>query len=156
MDLNWEAIGAVGEIVGALAVVVSLVYVALQIRQNSGVSRSVAIQHWAVTSALEKSAIFSDPELAELVWRGFADFSKLDQIEQSRFRTYVIQTLNSFELLYFQLQNGTIDAKFFSGKEQSYLRMFEYRGVCQLWDQIADAQWDERFRDYVQKRRDRG
>ena len=33
--MNWEAIGAVGEIVGAIAVVVTLVYLAAQIRQNS-------------------------------------------------------------------------------------------------------------------------
>lgn len=33
--MNWEAIGAVGEILGALAVVVTLVYLSVQIRQNS-------------------------------------------------------------------------------------------------------------------------
>lgn len=33
--MNWDAIGAIGEVVGALAVVISLVYLALQIRQNS-------------------------------------------------------------------------------------------------------------------------
>ena len=33
--MNWEAIGAVGEIVGALAVLVTLVYLAMQIRQNT-------------------------------------------------------------------------------------------------------------------------
>ena len=32
--INWEAIGAVGEVVGALAVVVSIVYLAIQIRQS--------------------------------------------------------------------------------------------------------------------------
>ena len=32
--MNWDAIGAVGEIVGAFAVVVSLIYLALQIRQT--------------------------------------------------------------------------------------------------------------------------
>ncbi len=33
--MNWEAIGAVGETVGALAVLVTLVYLAMQIRQNT-------------------------------------------------------------------------------------------------------------------------
>ena len=33
--MNWDAIGAVGEIVGALAVVVTLAYLAVQIRQNT-------------------------------------------------------------------------------------------------------------------------
>jgi len=33
--MNWEAIGAIGEIVGALAVVASLAYLVIQIRQNT-------------------------------------------------------------------------------------------------------------------------
>ena len=35
--MNWEAIGAVGEIVGAVAVVGTLFYLAIQIRQNNRV-----------------------------------------------------------------------------------------------------------------------
>lgn len=33
--MNWEAIGAIAEIVGALAVVVTLAYLAIQVRQNT-------------------------------------------------------------------------------------------------------------------------
>ena len=33
--MNWDAIGAVGEVVGALAVLVTLAYLALQMRQNT-------------------------------------------------------------------------------------------------------------------------
>ena len=33
--MNWEAIGAVGEILGAIAVLLSLAYLAVQIRQNT-------------------------------------------------------------------------------------------------------------------------
>jgi hypothetical protein len=34
--MNWEAIAAVGELIGALAVVVSIVYLSVQIRHNTG------------------------------------------------------------------------------------------------------------------------
>ena len=33
--MNWEALGAIGEIVGAVAVIATLAYLAVQIRQNS-------------------------------------------------------------------------------------------------------------------------
>ena len=33
--MNWEAIGAIGELAGAIGVIVTLVYLAIQIRQNS-------------------------------------------------------------------------------------------------------------------------
>jgi hypothetical protein len=33
--VNWDAIGAVAEVIGALAVLITLIYLALQIRQNT-------------------------------------------------------------------------------------------------------------------------
>ena len=40
--MNWDAIGAVGEIVGAIAVVVTLAYLAIQIQQNTRMMRREA------------------------------------------------------------------------------------------------------------------
>jgi hypothetical protein len=37
--MNWDAIGAIGEVVGALGVVVTLAYLAIQIRQNTDSAR---------------------------------------------------------------------------------------------------------------------
>ncbi len=33
--MNWEAIGAIGEVLGAAGVIITLAYLAVQIRQNS-------------------------------------------------------------------------------------------------------------------------
>ena len=48
MELNWDAIGAVGEIVGALAVVVSLIYLATQIRTQNIEARLAAVHEISV------------------------------------------------------------------------------------------------------------
>lgn len=40
--MNWEAIGAIGEIIGGSVVIGSLIYLALQIRQNSNLARAAA------------------------------------------------------------------------------------------------------------------
>ena len=42
--MNWEAIGAVGETVGAIAVCVTLVFLTIQLRQANGAQRTVAYQ----------------------------------------------------------------------------------------------------------------
>ena len=38
--MNWEAIGAIGEVIGAAAVVITLVYLAIQIRQSNQTNAS--------------------------------------------------------------------------------------------------------------------
>jgi len=41
--MNWEAIGTVAEVVGAVAIVLSLIYVATQIKQNTAASRAQSL-----------------------------------------------------------------------------------------------------------------
>ena len=62
--MNWEAIGATGEIIGAVGVIVTLVYLAIQIRQNTASLKSSTLQ-----ARLEASAGLHDlcafgPELS--------------------------------------------------------------------------------------------
>ena len=73
--MNWEAIGTLAEVVGAIAVVVSLLYVAIQIRQNTRqVEGQARGQRFVVLGALGehwrgfRSNIISNPEAAG-VWR---------------------------------------------------------------------------------------
>ena len=38
--MNWEAMGAIGEVVGAAGVIITVIYLALQVRQNSDLIRN--------------------------------------------------------------------------------------------------------------------
>ena len=79
--MNWDAIGAVGEIIGALGVVLSLVYLATQIRSQNSESRLAAVTEYT-NQWNEWSASFADhPQLSELWVKGSADFSALTPAE---------------------------------------------------------------------------
>ena len=41
MIMNWDAIGAIGEVCGAIAVVITLVYLSRQLRENT---KSIKLQ----------------------------------------------------------------------------------------------------------------
>ena len=49
--MNWDAIGAVAEIIGAMTILVSLVYVSMQIRQSNAIAQAEAerdiYHHWS-------------------------------------------------------------------------------------------------------------
>jgi hypothetical protein len=60
--VNWEAISAIGQIVGALAVVISLIYLAREIRSNARSARIASLHD--VNRWLEQVA--EHPNLAEL------------------------------------------------------------------------------------------
>lgn len=91
--MNWEAIGAIGEIVGALGVVVTFIYLAYQIRQNtvqleqSTLAAKAAAQN-ASNEALRENrkALFESADMAEIFQRGNEDPDDLDVVSKLRYR----------------------------------------------------------------------
>lgn len=63
--MNWDAISAVSEAIGAVAVVVTLIYLALQIRQNTKAVRGTTLD--AITNKLRDELRWSS-DIAD-VWR---------------------------------------------------------------------------------------
>lgn len=90
--MNWEAIGAVGEILGAAGVIITLVYLAVQVRQNSVLlERSVDANRLAADDAITRGfdqwrdLLIRDQDLASLYLRGMDEPHTLDPADQLRF-----------------------------------------------------------------------
>jgi hypothetical protein len=64
--MNWEAIGAVGEIVGAVAVILTLIYLAAQIRQNTNSVRAAAVDAAITHVSNVRETIFVNADIAEI------------------------------------------------------------------------------------------
>jgi hypothetical protein len=79
VGMNWDAIGAVGEAIGAAGVIASLVYLAIQIRASTRASAVQAkLQATRLLSEVMDSLI-QTPELNDLYLRGLADLGSLSK-----------------------------------------------------------------------------
>ena len=88
-------LGAIGELVGGVAVIASLIYVGLQVRQSNRqaqqrikIEQNESDRQFARESTAWLSQL-SDPELANLFRRGLSDFSALSRDDQLRFDMYL-------------------------------------------------------------------
>ena len=106
--MNWDAIGAIGEIVGALAVVVSLVYLAIQIKAQNNESKAATVQH-ALDGYASAISRLQDPDLAEIWIAGIEDFDSLSDAQRLRFTMYLTAALRMVENAYYQWQNQRLD-----------------------------------------------
>ena len=84
--MNWNALGAIGELIGALAVVITLVYLAIQTRENTK-----AVRHATARGVLEDAnvwryKIIEDAEVSELFRNGLRDPESLSPNDRYRFR----------------------------------------------------------------------
>ena len=82
--MNWEAFGAIGEIIGAFAVIVSLVYLAIQVRNQNRETR-IASVHEILEGFRTEISVFRNAEFAELLKKGGADFDSLSATEKIQF-----------------------------------------------------------------------
>jgi len=118
--MNWEAVGATGEIIGALVVFLTLVYLALQIRQNTHATR--ATSHHAVTDALNQLnlTVAQDEKVAKIWITGMNDRSSLSDIQREQFDALLRAYMHVCDTMYYQAQIGAGDNGLWKA-EQRYL-----------------------------------
>ena len=79
-----QVLGNFGEFVGAIGVVATLAYLAVQIRQNTRETQSAS--HHAITDSINQGniAIAQDAELAQIWMAGCTDRGSLTDVERER------------------------------------------------------------------------
>ena len=112
-----EALGNIGDFIGGIGVVITLAYLAVQIRHNTRA--------------------------------GCEDSKHLELQERTQFNTYLLQVFNTFESLFFQAQQGSVDQAFFNSKVDITRVALGPPGVRSWWDSVGSQMFDGRFRQFV-------
>ena len=137
--MNWEAVGAIGEFVGGLAVVLTLVYIAFQVRQSSK-------QIDQNTRALEASTFYAagegfikwwalvsqDEALASLWQRGIAGES-LNSTDKLRFNSMAMILFTALENNVHQFQLGSVSRNTLELAKGSWERILKSPGGNAWW-----------------------
>ena len=101
--MNWEAISALGQIVGAIAVVISLTYLAREIRSNARSARLASVG----TLIQWLGQITSHPHLAEVCDRGLQDYESLQGGDVRAFNALMLQLFHMIAEMYHERLEGT-------------------------------------------------
>jgi hypothetical protein len=108
VTMNWEAVGAVAEGIGAAGVIASLLYLAMQVRASARAS--------AVDAKLQSTRLLNDfidgliqdPELNDVYLRGLADFDSLAKVDYYRFSNMAMKAFWFFSAGHFQYRMQTL------------------------------------------------
>ncbi len=132
--MNWEAIGAVGELVGAGAVIASLLYVAAQVRHNSNELRSASAD--AAVSSIQAwlSPVLTSPDTWDVFWRGSEDIGQLDEKEVPRFIAIAFSFLKTVETLHHKSDLGALDPVLWKGWSAVLHRFAVQPGMRAYWE----------------------
>ena len=140
--MNWEAFGAIAEAGGAIAVIVTLVYLSIQIRQSNKLIRSnLAEAHMNAANEISR-ILATEPDVANLFWDG---------LEQSREELTVQQRRQYDALLYIYVNSGY--QAFRQEDEESLKRsqwILQFPGFRDWWGEYAGTYPDE-FREHIDR-----
>ncbi len=146
--MNWDAISAVSQLVGSIAVVLSVLYLALQVHRGTRVAK-LATQDAAATALREVTKPFMENAEVERIWRvGLEDIDSLSVEERARFFHAAYQFLKAFETIHFHYIYGLMDKQLFEGWHGLLRHYIAAPGMAQYWN-LRPEVFSKRFRDFV-------
>ena len=146
-----EDLGNIGEFVGSLAVLITLVYLAMQIRQNTeslGLGSELELSSQVV--AWHRS-ITQDPDLCR-IWDTALDPGAMSEEDIRRFRWLIAELFFLYEGYYEFYAKGHLSEKSWQPKIASLLGLLQNPIVADWWDKRHSPLTGE-FRAYIESMR---
>ena len=147
--MNWDALGALAELAGAVGVIASLVYLATQIRHNT---RAGSVDAKLTTTGMLSSFVdmfITDPALSDLFLRGRESTKDLSPEEYQRFSNMVMKTFWFGSAAHFQLRAGTLtDEDWFEIKS-----IMDFwiggKGVRDWWHRYGRLRFSKTYAEFI-------
>jgi hypothetical protein len=143
--MNWAAIGAIGEVAGAIAVVATLFYLASQIKQNTNAlkvgSRRIVLEggHTILFSMVENPKI-----VADIIKQG-----ELDDENKIRLSAFLFALMRFGEFAWGQYREGAIDSEQWSTEVNVIRFVFDAQRTRDWWEDIGRGVFNAEFADFV-------
>jgi hypothetical protein len=136
--LTLSDLGNLGDFLGGLGVIVTLAYLAVQIRRNTQEVRSASLDS-VIASHLEfQRSVWADPALNKLWFDGYIGKVQLPEEDSRRFLFMLISCARHWERAYHKARGGTLDSTSWSGMHQELAGVFSNPGAQFYWKVIRN------------------
>ncbi|MGI9204461.1 MAG: hypothetical protein ACR2Q3_10650 [Woeseiaceae bacterium] len=146
--MNWEAIGALGELIGAGAVVISLIYLAIQIRGQNSEAR-IAGMH-AVSQGFRDGigSLAEIPHVASVWIKSNEDLASLTDEELVQMFAVAQRNFRVWEEAFRLYRHQRLDEDIWEGITSQYVSFLAHRGFKYVWE-FRREHYSKGFRDFV-------
>ena len=138
---------AIAEIVGAMAVVISLIYLALQIRAQTNQSK-LAAQHEVSNGIREVSNLFATEDISDVFVRANKDFDSLSDAELVRLIVAITNLFRVWEEAFAESRDGYLEATNWKSLSGDYSQLMGAPSFRRVWELRKQNYYPE-FQIYV-------
>ncbi|MDJ0787416.1 MAG: hypothetical protein QNK05_11455 [Myxococcota bacterium] len=141
--MSLQDLGSLGELVGGLAVIISIAYLAVQIRQNTTSVRGATYASIVESVSQFNRAVASDEELARIYEATVEDFDSVRDLDRVRTSQMLFSLFRQFENIFYQHRRGLIDPVLWPGWRRIMLLYHARPGVQKWWSYRRNSFSDE-------------
>jgi hypothetical protein len=147
--MTLDQLGNIGEIIGAVGVVISLVYLGIQIRKNTEAERTSTYQAIVSDFGAMNNTMASTPELSHLFVQAMENYHQLSSDEKARISQLFFQCFRYFENMFYQHRQGYLDEEVWTGWRRLMLTYYARPGF-QTWWEHRRVVYSEPFANFLE------
>jgi hypothetical protein len=132
--MNWEMLTAIGQLATVFVGVPSIIYFAIQLREQTRERRQSAVNSLAVQWGDLTKALHENPEFTALFLRGVQSFHDLDAVSKLRFSAFQNRFFKNFEGMYYSRREGILSPELWEEIQRTMNDFLAYDGVRQWWE----------------------
>lgn len=146
--MNWDAINALSQLISSIAVVVSVLYLAVQLRSSTRVARVAAMDAGASALRDVTKPLMENAELACLWRTGLENLDALSAEDQARFFHAAHQFLKALETIHYHYVYGLLDPQLWEGWRELLHHYVATPGLSYYLSRRS-AVFSQRFRTFL-------
>jgi len=131
--INWEMLAAIGQLAAVLVGIPSLIYLAVQLREQTKDRHQSAVNVLTVQWSDLTKSLHDDPELGAIFLRGLHSFKDLDAVAKLRFSAFFNRFLKNFQAMYFAHKRGILTDELWEEIDRTMSDFIAYPGWQQWW-----------------------
>ena len=147
--MNIMELGAIGELVGGVAVIATLLYLAAQVRQSTRALTSSAELAGADAASEAYNAMAQNSDLAELLLKGATGYEALSATEKFRFGCHWQGAVLAHQHYFFLNERRVLSPEVWGSYSRQFDALARMPGVVAWWGQ-AKTVFDSRFARYFE------
>ena len=132
--MSWEAIATLAEVIGAVGVIATLLFVGFEIRRNSDATRAATIMQTLYQSAGFSEFIAQDRNLADLYFRGLKIPDDLEREEKSQFFWMLLSMFRRYENAAYQHRKKFLEDEAWESLRRNIEIVAERPGFEWFWE----------------------
>ena len=145
---SLEKAHKLAELSAAIAVIISLVFVGLEIRQNTTAVQSAAAQTVHENFAMWYTSLQGDPELIDITTKGMRDYKSLSPTEKAQFVAVFMSFSAHTQNAYYKWTEGSLTPELWRSWEFVSMNFFSTPGGKAFWDE-RDYMFADAFQRYI-------